>query len=290
MGEQRGYQNGTFDDGAKVRGSLIAIHGNGGGGYRFHRVEPYIPRDLQFFAVTLPGFGFSAKDPGIQSLQGFAEWLRQNVVSGAPRPCYLLGHGIGGSIACEYLQHFSDSVDGVILHAPVGAHLEQRWFPRLMRLPGMRPLAQHLLSAPLLTPLWQRLLFRKPVPRDVLRRFFAEYRACKVFGELFNWIDASWFRTLRPMPTPAVILWGEKERVLRSGQAASFEALFPAHHRILVSDWDHFPMLETPSHYAQVLLDCIAQLEIMQTTQHAVERAELVIDGVHPVAERAKPA
>lgn len=257
---------------AGPRPSLIALHGNGGGGYRFHRVEPFLAADLDFYAVTLPGFGFAAKDPQLDGLAGYARWLHQQVVNDTPRPRYLLGHGIGGSLVCEYLQHYPDAVDGVILHAPVGADLDRRWFPRLMRLPGMRPLAQWMLSAPVLRPVWSRLLFRQPLPREVLRRFFAEYRACQVFGELFDWITANWFQALRPMSVPAVILWGDKERVLRSGQAAAFEALFTHHHRLVVPGWDHFPMLETPGHYADVLRDCLRHLSAMEPARVAADR------------------
>ncbi|MCU0228668.1 MAG: alpha/beta hydrolase [Bryobacterales bacterium] len=227
-------------------------------------LEAHMHEGLALFAVTLPGFGFTPRDPKIQSLKGFADWLAREVAADTPRPRYLLGHGIGGSIACEFLQHYPHMVDGVILHAPVGAHLERRWFPRLMRLPGMRRMAQWMLGAPLLTPLWRRLLFRRPVPREVLRRFFAEYRACTVFGQLFDWINASWFQSLRPIAVPTILLWGEQERVLRSGQADVFARIVPVHQRILVPDWDHFPMLESPADYSRVVMDALGRLDHMR--------------------------
>jgi pimeloyl-ACP methyl ester carboxylesterase len=253
-----------------AQATVIALHGNGGGGYRFHRVEPYVRQGLALQAVTLPGFGFEARDPAIRGLRGYADWLAREVVSVAPRPVYLLGHGIGGSLACEFVQHYAKLIDGVILHAPVGAALDKRWFPRLMKLPGMRRLAQEMLGNPLLTPLWSRLLFRQRLPKNVLRRFFAEYRACQVFGDLFDWIDAPWFESLLPTPLPAVILWGERERVLRSGQAAAFDRIFPVHERTLVPDWDHFPMLETPEEYARQVeraVDRLQQLSRSSTSE-----------------------
>jgi pimeloyl-ACP methyl ester carboxylesterase len=240
--------------------TVIALHGNGGGGYRFHRVEPYLPRQILFQAVTLPGFGFEPRDPSIRGLRDYADWLANTVVSEAEAPVILLGHGIGGSLVCEFVQHHAGLVDGVILHAPVGAALDKRWFPRLMKLPGMRRTAQAILGSPLFQPVWSRLLFRRPLPKAVLRRFFAEYRACQVFGELFDWIDARWFDSLQPVYTPAVVLWGERERVLRSGQASTFERLFPNHQRVLVPDWDHFPMLETPESYAEEIARCVDRL------------------------------
>lgn len=36
--------------------SLIALHGNGGGGFRFERIKPFIPSEVNFVAPTLPGF------------------------------------------------------------------------------------------------------------------------------------------------------------------------------------------------------------------------------------------
>ena len=74
--------------------SLVAIHGNGGGGFRFARVEPFIDDDVRFEAVTLPGFGGRPGDPALETLRDYAEQLWREIEH-LPRPLVVLGHGIG---------------------------------------------------------------------------------------------------------------------------------------------------------------------------------------------------
>jgi pimeloyl-ACP methyl ester carboxylesterase len=230
--------------------TIVALHGNGGGAFRFERVHPYIPVDIRFSAVTLPGFAQVPAQPQLNSLTAYAAYLKA-LIALEKRPLILLGHGIGGSIALEFAQHNEASLDGLILHAPVGTRLDRRLFPRLMALPGARTLGQWLFSAPVTRPLFKRLLFSRPVPAAYLDRFFEEYRHCAVFGQMFELISAAWFRGLRPVQLPTALLWGERERLLKVDQLADYRALFPRHLVRVVPDWDHFPMIEQPEAYAR---------------------------------------
>ena len=228
--------------------TIVAIHGNGGGAFRFERVLPYIPENVHFRPITLPGFAAVPADPTLQTLSDYADHLHE-LIAAESRPLILLGTGIGGSIALDYVQRHADSVDGLILHAPVGTRLEKRLFPRLMKLPGMRGLGQWLFSSPLTRPVFRRLLFHQPVPDDYLNRFFAEYRQCSVFGQMFDIITADWFDRLQPVAVPTVLLWGERERVLTVDQLNDYKRLLPNHMTRTVPDWDHFPMIEQPDEY-----------------------------------------
>lgn len=229
--------------------SLVLVHGNGGGAFRFDRVLPHAPPDVRLHAVTLPGFGGRPADPALRTMADYAHALAREVAL-APRPKVVLGHGIGASLVLELVQHSAGEVDGMILHAPVGARLEQRWFPRLMRPRWMRELGKQAIAAPLLRPLWRRLLFRQPVPDDYLRRFFAEYSECAAFGQMFDLITPEWFASLQAAPVKGALLWGGRERVLRAGQAAEFRRLAPLATLEIVPHWDHFPMIEQPREYA----------------------------------------
>lgn len=242
--------------------TLVALHGNGGGGFRFERTCPFFPADVNFVAPTLPGFAAKPRNPSLNSLEAYAAYIQHTIIPAHARPIVLLGHGIGGSIALEFGQHFPDAIDGLILHAPVGARLNQRWFPRLMALPGMRSLIQTLVAAPLMRPVFQRRLFMAPasIPSDYLTRFFAEYQHCTVFGQMFDLITAEWFATLQPIDLPTVLLWGEEERVLGVDQLNEYRRLLPQHTICRIPDWDHFPMIETPQAYANTIVSLARQL------------------------------
>jgi pimeloyl-ACP methyl ester carboxylesterase len=228
--------------------TVVAVHGNGGGAFRFELVKPFVPADINFQAITLPGFADTPPDPDLKSLHDYAVYLSRFCAL-LPRPLVLLGHGIGGTIILELAQHFSGSFDGIILHAPVGARLESRLFPFLMAIPGARRLGQFLFSSKFARPIFKKLLFSHPVPTDYINRFFDEYRHCSVFAQMFDLISPEWFNGLRPLTTPAVVLWGKRERVLNAGQADDYRLILPKGRIVLVSDWDHFPMIEQPEDY-----------------------------------------
>jgi pimeloyl-ACP methyl ester carboxylesterase len=244
-----------------MRPTIIAVHGNGGSAFRFARLKPLFSETsaVGFVALTLPGFGGTPRDPQCATLSDYAAHIQQFVTQiDAPR--ILLGHGIGGSLVLEYLQHFAPSVAGVILHAPVGARLDARWFPRLMSSETTRELGKRMLASALLRPLWKRLFFSQPVPDEFLNRFFAEYGTCEAFGQMFELITAEWFAGLKPVTLPSVLLWGARERVLRLEHAADFRAKLPAATMEIVNDWDHFPMVEQPEAYAHKLMQLASKL------------------------------
>jgi pimeloyl-ACP methyl ester carboxylesterase len=241
--------------------TIIAVHGNGGGGFRFARAQQQIPADVTFRAITLPGFADVPADPALRTLRDYAEHLH-GVVTEETRPVILLGTGIGGSLLLEYVQHFAGSIDGVILHAPVGARLETRRFPRFMALPGATAFGQWLFSSPITRPLMKHMLFRdhKRIPADYLERFFQDYRRCAVFGQMFEIITAEWYAALKPSPVPAALLWGERERVLEIAHINEYKRLLPNHIVRIVPDWDHFPMIEQPGAYAQEVVTLAREL------------------------------
>jgi pimeloyl-ACP methyl ester carboxylesterase len=239
--------------------SIIAIHGNGGGGFRFERLRPYLPPTVRFEAPTLPGFGGEPADASLRTLADYAGWLRDRFFPPHARPI-LLGHGIGGSIVLEYLQHFPETVGGVILHAPVGANLDTRFFPKLMGFEVTRSFGKWLFSSEIARPVFRRMLFSESVPDDYLDKFFGEYRQCAAFSQMFDLITADWFAGLKPVDLPATLLWGARERVLKVEQAAAFREKLPRAETVIVEHWDHFPMIEQPEAYAGKIVELARSL------------------------------
>jgi pimeloyl-ACP methyl ester carboxylesterase len=231
--------------------SLIALHGNGGGAHRFSLLHQYLFEDVRFSALTLPGF---AGGKPLPSLFAYTSWIREQIRT-QPAPRLLLGHGIGGSMALEFVQHFSSDIDGLILHAPVGAHLDTRWFPQLLRPRFMRLAAQQAVANSLLRPLWRRLFFQRPVPAAFQEQFFASYADCPAFPLMFDLITAEWFQGLVPNPIATTLLWGGKERLLSAKHIPAYAPLLPNHTTRIIDHWDHFPMADQPADYAATIVN-----------------------------------
>ena len=235
--------------------TIVAVHGNGGGSTRFDRVAAHFPTTVDFVAIDLPGFNGVPVDPSLRDVAGYADRLAELIdehrTSG---PMVVLGHGIGGSIALDLASRRPDTMDALILHAPVGADLDTRLFPKLMSTKPVRELIRRMIAARPLRPLWRRLFFPIGAPRDDTDTFFEGYRTCGSFGQMFEIIHADWFAALEPVAgLPVTLLWGEHDRVLKSGQTEAIAAKAPHANRVIESGWDHFPMLEQPEEYARVI-------------------------------------
>jgi len=233
---------------------LFAVHGNGGGASRFAALARHLPAGVQLTAEDLPGFGAAAAVEPLPDFAAYGDHVARRLEA-LPRPRVVLGHGIGGSIVLEMLQRHAGVVDAVLLHAPVGADLRSRKFPRLMRPRAMRWLARRALAARALRPFWRKRLFTAPVAPDLERAFFDGYRNCPGFSPMFDWIDAAWFEGLRPIDLPATLLWGSAERVLSADQARAFLPVLPRARIREIPGWGHFPMLEQPRRYAEEIAD-----------------------------------
>lgn len=231
------------------RFSIIAIHGNGGGGFRFEQIRKFLPESVEFYAPTLPGFADVPADPDLKTMYDFACRMHEFVI-GSAAPRILLGHGIGGSLSLEYLQHFSGSVDGTIVHAPVGSSLNSRFFPQLMKLPGARTLGKAVFSSRAARPFFSHHLFSRQIPKPICDRFFDEYRRCSVFALMFDLISREWFESLRPIAIPATLLWGKRDNVLSAQELEYFKRLFETVDIQVEPEWAHFPMLDRPEEYA----------------------------------------
>ncbi len=233
---------------------VVAVHGNGGGSTRFDSVADRFPPGIDFEAIDLPGFNGVPVDPHLTSVADYADHLAHRLTRGGEELPVVLGHGIGGSIALDLASRHPELMAGLILHAPVGADLDTRLFPKIMSTPPVRELIRRLIAAKPLRPAWRRLFFPTGAPAPVLDTFFDGYRTCESFGQMFEIIDAPWFEALTPVSgLPTVLLWGEHDRVLKSGQTDAINAKAPNARIVIEPGWDHFPMIEQPEEYARAV-------------------------------------
>lgn len=237
---------------------VLAVHGNGGGGERFGRLIRRMPPGIVLDPVTLPGFGGRPADPAVQTMEEHGALLVREIEA-LPRPRVALGHGIGGSLLLAALQQ-PVALDGLILHAPVGASLDTRALPRLMRVPGATAATRRAIAARPLRPLLRRRLFDPTVPREVTDTFFDGYAGCASFDLMFRIITPEWFASLRPVDVPAEIVWGERDGVLDPRQAAAFRRIVPGARERIVPGWGHFPMIDEPDAYVALVSAIVGRL------------------------------
>jgi len=253
---------------------LLLLHGNGGGRIRF---EPFLQLlrehpQAGFEAVLpeLPGFDGRPLLAAAPSWAPFIEALQRTVARRPDARWVFYGHGIGGSLLLEWAKQGwampegeSAAPEKTILHACIGASLEHRFFPKLMRPMPVRRLMQQLIAWPPLRPVWEQRLFQYPqrIPETIRQQFFRDYARCAAFPLFFDLITPGWYRQVQAALAASDFhfIWGSEERVVAAKYLALWQQDFPEATFDIVQGWDHFPMLDEPEQFLKKINSILAQ-------------------------------
>ena len=248
------------------------LHGNGGARARFQLfAERLREKDADLVDLhlpALPGFEGRPLDDVEAYWDQFLAPLIQTVEKDPSADWVLYGHGIGGSMLLEWAARGWTLSDGssfqprlVIMHSIIGASLQARWFPKVMRFKWMRHLIHQLIYAPSLRPRWERRLFLEPdkIPQALKDRFFEDYKYCAAFPVLFDLITPGWYAQVQAKLDQAdfYFLWGGKERVVAADYLSYWRRDFPNSQFTTIPDWDHFPMLEQNEAFYKTIMTLI---------------------------------
>lgn len=244
--------------------TIVAVHGNGGGAFRWDLLAKPLADDVELRGPSLPGFSGRPLPSGPVTMATFADALIDELES-ADETRILLGHGIGGALALDVAANQPALVDGLILHAPVAVNLDSRLFPKLMASMAVRKTAKATISSWPVRLAARRFAF-EGAPRPYAEQFFAEYGNAEAFEVMFDLLTAEWFESLPAITSPAVVLWGEKDRVLQVEQAEAVESRLPNSRRHIEPEWGHYPMIEKPVDYQRVLVE-LARAIASETTE-----------------------
>ncbi len=258
--------------------NVLILHGNGGSRTRF---VPLLKRlivqypEIQAVIPALSGFDGRPISKQASHWDLFVSEIREAIGEQIDKPWVLYGHGIGGSILMELAARdfrFADGtqlqVSQTILHAPIGATLQYRRFPKLMRPPLMRRLGKWLLTRKSLQKPWEKRLFQdaETIPPYLRDQFFRDYTQCAAFGIFFDLITPPWYEAVREKirQLPFLFLWGEDERVIKVAHLQHWRADFPRATFEIVPGWDHFPMLEQPEAFTEKFVSLVLRFSQMQ--------------------------
>ena len=171
----------------------------------------------------------------------------------------LYATGIGALVALALRARGELRGRRLVLQGAVLWGLEQRWFPRLMRIAP----APHLLGLALRTrPVQARFVAkhfrRRPAP-ELLRGFFQGYRDGASFAAWFRWLTPALLRRLeRELPETAGALddlevwWGDEDSVVTVDELRVTErALGVTLPLRTFPGWGHYPMIDDPERWVR---------------------------------------
>jgi pimeloyl-ACP methyl ester carboxylesterase len=256
---------------------IVLIHGITSSSDTWMRVMPYLTRRFTVIAPDLFGHGESAKPKGDYSLGAHACSIRDLLLALGHDRASIVGHSLGGGIAMQFSYQFPERCERLVLVDSGGLGRDVSPLLRAATLPGSElvlPLlaATRLLDAgALVGRLLGRLGLRAHTDIEEMARGHAtlsdpEARAAFVHtlravvepgGQRINASN----RLYLAEHIPFLLAWGERDSIIPISHGHSTHDRVPGSRLETFSRSGHFPQLDEPERFIDVLLDFVDSTE-----------------------------
>ncbi len=257
--------------------AVLFIHGILGSQRQWLRLIDRLDDSDRVIVPDLFGHGESDKPLGDYSLGGHAGTLRDLLDHLGIERVTLVGHSLGGGIAMEFFYLFPERVDRLVLVSSGGLGREVSPILRSATLPGAEQVLGMLASAWVLTraeavgraaakvgwkpgsdvtAVWHG--FSSLGDRSSRQAFLKTTRAVIDLGG--QSISAHDYLP-DALPVPTLIVWGSKDRMIPAHHAIKAQESIPNCRVELFDRAGHFPHLDDPERFADLLSDFIATTE-----------------------------
>jgi len=256
---------------------VLLVHGITSSSVTWERVMPYLARRFTVIAPDLIGHGASAKPRGDYSLGAHASSIRDLLLALGHQRATVVGHSLGGGIAMQFSYQFPERCERLVLVDSGGLGRDVSPLLRAATLPGSElvlPLlaATRLLDAGRLAGralgtigLRARTDFEE-IARGHATLANSEARAAflhtlrAVVEPGGQRVDAS-SRLYLTEHVPFLLIWGERDSIIPVAHAYTAHAQLPSSRLEVFADSGHFPQLDEPERFLDVLLDFIDSTE-----------------------------
>lgn len=264
---------------------VLFIHGILGSHRNWTHLIDRLDDNHRVIVPDLFGHGHSDKPMGDYSLGAHAATLRDLLDRLGIERVTLVGHSLGGGIAMEFYYLFPERVERLVLVASGGLGREVNGILRAATLPGASWVLPVIASAWVrarvetagrvvsvmgwrpgsdITAIWQG--FTSLADGESRRAFMATTRSViDPGGQIVSAQD--YMPDVLPIPT--LIVWGTRDRVIPAWHAISAQEALPDCRVELFEGAGHYPHLDEPDHFAELLRDFIATTKRDEPTSAA---------------------
>jgi len=264
-----GVRSHYLEAGPRDAPPVMLLHGLGATNASMLPLLVDLARDHRVIAPDFPGFGASDAPRWRYRATELARWLDAFQDEVDAKPAALVGNSMGGRVAIEAGLTYTASVSKMVLICPSPAFRRMR-----QMVPVVKLLPPDAVVAPL--PLGHRILvagirgmFARPdrLPRewydaaaDEHRRVMRDYAHRRAFFASLRQIyleeaygdDGFWDRLPR-LETPALFVWGDRDRLVPAGFERHVVDAVPHARSIVLTDSGHVPQFEHPDRTAELV-------------------------------------
>jgi len=243
--------------------TLVFLHGLSGCWQNWLQTIPALARDHRVIVIDFPGFGQSEMPGEAISIPGYARMVDELFRALGIGSATIVGNSMGGFVGVDLAIRFPDRVDRLVLVAAAGLSMEHMLNERNQ---GLRPRVENFLFFGLgrLAAHFDIVVRSPTLRRGLLLLVVAhpEQLPAPLVLEQVNGAGKPGFHDalaamvgypirdrLGEIRCPALIVWGELDRLVPLRDAAEFEWLIRDARKLVYEDTGHMVMLERPERF-----------------------------------------
>jgi pimeloyl-ACP methyl ester carboxylesterase len=241
------------DSGPTDRPALLLVHGLGSSLETWQPWVEKLAQDYRVVSLDLPGFGLSGPDQGndysdrrtIHLLVALLDHLQIARAS-------LIGHSIGGRIAWQMAALAPDRVAKLVLIAPDGFASPGFEYGKAPEIPILAGALPYVLPTAMLRP-YLRAALGDPhrLTAELVQRYRDMLRAPGVRRAVLQRLGQTILQDPRPLlariTAPTLLLWGDKDQMIPSGNSQDYLVALPESQLVLLPGLGHVLFEEAPA-------------------------------------------
>jgi len=245
--------------------TILLLHGYTGSKEAWLNFAGYLTKDYHVVIPDTPGYGESSKiEKDSYDLSNQISRLHKFVQTLDLKKIHIVGNSMGGLFAGTYAVRYPNEIISVGLFDAAGVTSLEKSMVYKMAEKGENPFLIKNSND------WQRmmtLLFVKQpfLPYPLKKVMFKTCLANRQFYEKEgNEVVPNFFSLEKDLPkikAPALILWGDKDKVIDISDVPVFERGLINHKTVIIKDCGHVPMMEKPKETVTQYIDFIKDIK-----------------------------
>ena len=244
---QIGNHRMVYSEGGKGE-TAVLVHGFGSSRDSWNRMAGRLTKQYRVIAPDMPGWGESTRiESESYGYPRQVQRLREFITTLGLGRIHLVGHSMGGFICSAYAAQYPDDVISLGLIAPHGVAEPQA--SELARSVAAGDNWLVASSVPEFERLLDKVFGKRPyIPKSVLRQaakraITGSAKSAKIFWETQK-NDPPLEARLSQIKAPALIIWGDQDRVLHVSCAEVFRQGIKNSEVLLLPGSGHMPLIE----------------------------------------------
>jgi len=241
--------------------TILLLHGYTGSKDNWLMLAPYLTKECHVVIPDLPGYGESSMiEKDLYDLSNQMPRLHKFVQAIELKKFHIVGNSMGGQFAGTYAVVYPDEIISVGLFNATGVRYSGNSLIKKITEGSENPFSikdskgMERMSAFFFvnTPSFPYAIKKLNLKSYLANRQFYEKEAKEIFPDFY-----SLEKDLPNIKAPALILWGDQDKIVDISSVPVFEKGLQNHKTVIIKDCGHVPMMEKPQETATHYIDFI---------------------------------